>query len=151
MTSEARIAANRRNAALSTGPKTPQGKARSRQNSWKHGLSTSIGMDPTWADGTDELADAIWQASAEPHIKKNPHLAAALTMDVVRAGNAKAALLNLALVRMSAVSALADPLPAPDVTAEQEAKAFVELLGDLVRLQRYEDRTEARYRRIFGW
>jgi hypothetical protein len=52
---------------------------------------------------------------------------------------------------MSAVSALADPLPAPDVTAEQEAKAFVELLGDLVRLQRYEDRTEARYRRIFGW
>jgi hypothetical protein len=40
--SEARIAANQRNAALSTGPKTPQGKERSRVNALKHGLCSSI-------------------------------------------------------------------------------------------------------------
>ncbi len=37
--SEARIAANRRNAQLSTGPKTPEGKEQSRRNALKHGLT----------------------------------------------------------------------------------------------------------------
>jgi hypothetical protein len=37
--SEAQIAANRRNSLLSTGPKTDEGKARSRRNSLKHGLT----------------------------------------------------------------------------------------------------------------
>jgi hypothetical protein len=37
--SAARLAANRKNAASSTGPKTPEGKERSRQNGLKHGLS----------------------------------------------------------------------------------------------------------------
>ncbi len=38
-TSEARINANRQNATRSTGPKTTEGKERSRQNSLKHGLT----------------------------------------------------------------------------------------------------------------
>jgi hypothetical protein len=40
--SEARIAANRRNALRSTGPKTAEGKARSRANALKHGLCASV-------------------------------------------------------------------------------------------------------------
>jgi hypothetical protein len=39
ITSEARIEANRKNAAHSTGPKTDEGKERSRQNSYKHGMT----------------------------------------------------------------------------------------------------------------
>jgi hypothetical protein len=37
--SSARLLANRRNSLLSTGPKTSEGKAQSRQNSYKHGLT----------------------------------------------------------------------------------------------------------------
>ena len=37
--SEARVLANRQNAALSTGPKTPAGKIASRANSYKHGMT----------------------------------------------------------------------------------------------------------------
>jgi hypothetical protein len=40
--SQARVEANRRNALLSTGPKTPEGKAISRANSLKHGLCSSM-------------------------------------------------------------------------------------------------------------
>ena len=40
--SEARIQANRRNAARSTGPRTEEGKQRSRANALKHGLCASV-------------------------------------------------------------------------------------------------------------
>jgi hypothetical protein len=39
MTSQSRIDVNRRNAQLSTGPRTPQGKAAVRYNGLGHGLT----------------------------------------------------------------------------------------------------------------
>ena len=42
MPSDRQIAANRRNAKRSTGPKTEQGKAKSSRNSLKHGLTAEL-------------------------------------------------------------------------------------------------------------
>src|ERR1039457_6110876 len=41
LVSPGRLAANRANAARSTGPRSPQGKARSAQNARKHGLTAA--------------------------------------------------------------------------------------------------------------
>ncbi len=40
--SDRQLAANRANAQKSTGPRTPEGKARSRMNSWKHGITAQV-------------------------------------------------------------------------------------------------------------
>jgi len=47
MVTPAKLAANRRNAQLSSGPKTPEGRARSAQNATKHGLFAKNPVFPT--------------------------------------------------------------------------------------------------------
>ena len=74
MTTEAQIEANRRNAQLSTGPRTPEGKARSSQNALKHGIRaqaildaqfTLLGEDPQqFASLLDALADDLQPVGA---------------------------------------------------------------------------------------
>src|SRR5262245_37821883 len=57
MTSEAKIAANRRNAQRSTGPRSAAGKARSSRNAIRHGLAIPISRDATFAEGIAMLAN----------------------------------------------------------------------------------------------
>src|SRR5579871_3773704 len=52
-TSPAKIAANRRNSQLSTGPKTPRGKFWSRRNALKHGVLASPLLIADGADPKD--------------------------------------------------------------------------------------------------
>jgi len=53
--SKHRLAANKRNASLSTGPKTAQGKLVSRNNALRHGLARPVASDPVAAKAIEVL------------------------------------------------------------------------------------------------
>ena len=96
MTSAKRRRANRRNARKSTGPKTAEGKARSRMNALKHGLDARTPILP----GEDEAAfrarlDA-WRADFPPRNPQEECLleeAARLSWQLDRAERVQAAFL----------------------------------------------------------
>jgi hypothetical protein len=59
MTSERRLAANRKNAKRSTGPRTARGKLRVRSNAVQHGLTTTALRHPALAMDIQRMAKAI--------------------------------------------------------------------------------------------
>lgn len=60
MATEKQIEANRSNAKKSTGPRTEQGKAHSRANAWKHGLTAkTLLIVGEYAEDFEELRSAL--------------------------------------------------------------------------------------------
>ena len=59
MASERQIAANRRNAQKSTGPRSVAGKRRASRNAYRHGLAAAVGQSETRAAAIDALACEI--------------------------------------------------------------------------------------------
>jgi hypothetical protein len=96
-TSQKRIDANRRNAAKSTGPRTPEGKNRSRFNGLRHGLAATVPVLP----GEDpEAFQARVEAVIETFAPRNQvefdliERVAATTWSFERAARAEAAQLR---------------------------------------------------------
>jgi hypothetical protein len=59
VTTERKVAANRRNARLSTGPRSAAGKARVAQNALRHGLNVKVADDPLLTEEVARIARAI--------------------------------------------------------------------------------------------
>jgi len=59
MTTSKQIAANRRNATKSTGPRTLAGKIRAKANAFKHGLATQALRDKSQRQQIDALTQAL--------------------------------------------------------------------------------------------
>ena len=66
MASPRKIAANRRNAEYSTGPRTPNGKGRSKHNALRHGLAVTLPATDAIDRDVERLASKIAGANPDP-------------------------------------------------------------------------------------
>ena len=123
MTGARRAFASRANARASTGPKTPDGKARAARNARRHGLSLPVLHDPTLTPEVEDLArkivTSVAGADADPRRFALACRIAEAQIDLKRVRQAKL------------------PLVA-DLQADTKAAA------GLVRLDRYERRALSR-------
>jgi hypothetical protein len=107
MTSAAKLAANRRNARLSTGPRTVAGKARSALNARRHGLAQLVVRDPTWSQEVNALAAAIAGADADARRYELACAIAAAQIDLVRVARARRELFAAAMREGAGIPRLA--------------------------------------------
>ncbi len=89
VTSVRQIAANRRNARLSTGPKTPAGKARAARNARRHGLNLSARRDPQHARAIAAVARSIAGADASVERRERAERLAAAHVELMRVRQAR--------------------------------------------------------------
>jgi hypothetical protein len=119
MSSEARRAANRANAARSTGPRTRAGKATVARNALRHGLSLPVVADAALAPEVDALARAIAGEDATQ----------ARYVAAVRIAETEIDVLRVRRVRAQMMA---------------EAESAAEMPARLMRLDRYEQRALSR-------
>jgi hypothetical protein len=165
MATERQIAANRRNASKSTGPKTSAGKQRAAGNSYRHGLNvqTDDGDD---SDDVEWLVRHIAGDTTNEHLLQCARIAARAHFDLVRVRQIKVDIINRVIefgvleprpFRFRSLAAKMrylklqpfdqplewpkwiDPLgPMPSEEGECAAEAVRRLLPELRKLNRYE-------------
>jgi hypothetical protein len=136
MTSEAKIAANRRNAQRSTGPRTALAKSRVRRNALKHGLAALVVGDRGVATEVERVAAATWGA-ADCLEREQALIVAEAQITLKRVRRARAHIME-----QMAASATQDPN-----TRDSASMVGVSYLDQLLRLERYERRALARRKR----
>jgi hypothetical protein len=161
MTSPAQIEANRANAEHSTGPATAAGKAASRYNATRHGLTSQVAC-MTWEDrdAFNEFCAAL-VAEYRPEGAIETHLAQAIAEDNWRLNRARAIEHNIFALGHSASTPAADTDNAQIDAALAQAQTFCDqgktfglitlyeqrihrnLKGNLDRLQNLKDERRA--------
>jgi hypothetical protein len=171
MATERQIAANRRNAGKSTGPRSRAGKKRARSNAYRHGLTTAFVPNATLASQIEKLARKIAGNTRDEIVLELARDAAYAEIELARVRRVKVALIE----RAAALAALETPrlfnsaqeairflnsvvqgktpaMPNPvDCSAtmpteevDRTAEAIRRALPELVKLDRYESRAAAR-------
>jgi hypothetical protein len=170
MPSEKQIAANRRNATKSTGPRSSAGKKRASRNAYRHGLSLPITASATLGQELENLAREIAAESDGAVTLERARTVVEPELDRARMRRLKITLIEqtLALGGVGAVPATSNsdpqvirvlkacgrgiltvPVAAPMTGEETEgwAKAMRRALPVLVKIERYERRVAARQER----
>ena len=140
MATDRQIAANRRNGALSRGPKTAAGKARSSRNALKHGLAIPITRDRATAQKIRRAARQMAPSAVGDSIR-NAQIAAEANFELARVRAAFEAV----VARMS-ISSHAGPWDTCS-TGSGKSAAPIRTLAELDKLDRYERRAFSRRRR----
>lgn len=134
MTSERKIAANRRNAQRSTGPRSGPGKDRVRRNALRHGLSARAVRDPSVAVEVDHLATAICGRPADPVEREQALIIAECEVTLKRVRGA----------RVDVFEQLLPPLDPGVPRSAPSAQASPSHIDQLLRLERYARRALSR-------
>jgi hypothetical protein len=140
--SDKQIAANRRNARKSTGPRSTAGKKRVARNAYRHGLSVPISSIPAFAKVVERLARKITADKGQEISFDRAYAVAEAELDVARVRRAKIATIEC----MRALGSLETPPPepvngsatTPVVESQRSAEALQRALLDLLKLDRYE-------------
>jgi hypothetical protein len=163
MTTDRKIRSNRRNAAHSTGPRSPVGRGRSSRNSRRHGFSANYSIDQAQSADAERLALLLADNDTSPQRLAHARTAAEAQLNILRIRAARVTLLNVASVDLthaaSEWSSLEDSLlkellgteiSAPDCAdPERIGLAYLWCLPALIRLDRYERTALARRKRAF--
>jgi hypothetical protein len=128
ITSGRKIAANRKNAKKSSGPRSAAGRATSRHNARRHGLATGIGSDPAFRDDIEILAKLL--AGGRENFGEFAREAAEAHLDLTRIRRIRAGL----FARMRFF----------DAASTEDLRALAE---QFARLERYERRAFSRRKR----
>ena len=97
MASERQIAANRRNARKSTGPRSGAGKKRASRNAYRHGLALNITSTAVFAKQLDKLVGQITGETEDAMELERARAIAQAELDLARVRQAKVALIELRL------------------------------------------------------
>ena len=141
MTSPAKIAANRRNAQRSTGPRSAAGKARARRNAFRHGLATPARLDHAAMDRIDDLVVALTRDFPSQLELELATVAAEAQSEIERVRQAKVRMVNRAYAH------LRDEGGRLLSAGERAALAFAGKTEILMACERYERRAISRRNR----
>jgi hypothetical protein len=167
MASERQIAANRRNARKSTGPRSGAGRKRASRNAYRHGLTLNITSTAAFAKQLNKLARKIAGDTKDAITLERARAVAHAELDLARVRRAKVALIERAsafgeldpprltvtqVIRLLNAFERGRPIPQPiDALAtmpsqelDRSAEAVRRALPDLRKLERYERRSAAR-------
>jgi len=168
--SERQIAANRRNAQNSTGPRSAAGKRRASRNSYRHGLTSATTSNAKRAKCVERLAREIAGDTSDVIILEYGRTAAEAEFDLAQIRRVKVAIIERIMAfgeanRPRTFQSLAqvkrffsgldrgelvlpnpvDAAPAlPEAEPERSAEAIRRALPELIKLDRYERRAAAR-------
>jgi hypothetical protein len=142
MTSEAKIAANRRNALRSTGPRTAAGKMRVRRNALRHGLAAVVVGDPGVTAEVERVAAAICGERTDPLERQQALIVA----------EAQLTLKQIRRTRAQITEQLSQLPPSQPQDARNSAPLWcvdrnAPCLDQLLRLERYERHAFSRRKR----
>ena len=161
--SERRIAANRRNALLSSGPRTAAGKARVSQNALRHGLAVSVLKDSRMAAEVEALARSL--VDQDDELMAQARIIAESEFDLERIRQASVSLINSRLALVTSGDLQKDPTGGlldlcgetrcgetrlvgsktdDRIQSEPLGEVMVELSSELSKLARYEYRAGSR-------